>query len=59
MCRRAIASAHFRVRPFVAHDDFFVFEPQVNATVLVIPHVGVELGGGYRCAVRLTRWRTA
>lgn len=33
---------------FLAHDDFFVFEPQVNATVQVIPHVGVEVGGGYR-----------
>ena len=33
---------------FLAHDDFFVFEPQANATVLVIPHVGIELGGGYR-----------
>ena len=33
---------------FLARDDFFVFEPQLNATVLVIPHVGVELGGGYR-----------
>jgi hypothetical protein len=33
---------------FLAHDDFFVFEPQLNATVLVIPHVGVEVGGGYR-----------
>ncbi len=32
----------------MAHDDFFVFEPQVNATVQVIPHVGVEVGGGYR-----------
>ncbi|HYJ93755.1 MAG TPA: hypothetical protein VEV86_03995, partial [Vicinamibacterales bacterium] len=33
---------------FLAHDDFFVFEPQLNATVQVIPHVGVEVGGGYR-----------
>jgi len=33
---------------FLARDDFFVFEPQVNATVQVIPHVGVEVGGGYR-----------
>ena len=33
---------------FLAHDDFFVFEPQVNATVQVIRHVGVEVGGGYR-----------
>jgi len=33
---------------FLAHDDFFVFEPQVNATAQVIPHVGVEVGGGYR-----------
>jgi len=33
---------------FLANDDFFVFEPQVNATVQVIPHVGVEVGGGYR-----------
>lgn len=33
---------------FLARDDFFVFEPQVNATVFVIPHVGIEVGGGYR-----------
>jgi hypothetical protein len=33
---------------FLARDDFFVFEPQMNATVRVIPHVGVEIGGGYR-----------
>lgn len=33
---------------FLARDDFFVFEPQVNATVLVIPHVGLEFGAGYR-----------
>lgn len=33
---------------FLARDDFFIFEPQVNATVQVIPHVGVEVGGGYR-----------
>lgn len=33
---------------FLARDDFFVFEPQVNATVQVIPHVGLEVGGGYR-----------
>ena len=33
---------------FLANDDFFVFEPQVNATVQVIPHVGIEVGGGYR-----------
>jgi hypothetical protein len=33
---------------FLAQDDFFVFEPQVNATVQVIPHVAVEVGGGYR-----------
>jgi hypothetical protein len=33
---------------FLARDDFFVFEPQLNATVQVIPHVGVEVGGGYR-----------
>jgi hypothetical protein len=33
---------------FLASDDFVVFEPQLNATVRVIPHVGVELGGGYR-----------
>jgi hypothetical protein len=33
---------------FLARDDFFVFEPQLNATVRVIPHVGVEVGGGYR-----------
>jgi hypothetical protein len=33
---------------FLGRDDFFVFEPQVNATVQVIPHVGVEVGGGYR-----------
>jgi hypothetical protein len=29
-------------------DDFFVFEPQLNAALQVVPHVGVELGGGYR-----------
>jgi len=29
-------------------DDFFVFEPQLNAALRVVPHVGVELGGGYR-----------
>jgi hypothetical protein len=33
---------------FLARDDYFVFEPQLNATVQVIPHVGVEVGGGYR-----------
>jgi hypothetical protein len=33
---------------FLARDDFFVFEPQLNATVNVIPHLGVEVGGGYR-----------
>jgi hypothetical protein len=33
---------------FLARDDFFVFEPQVNATVQVIPHLGIEVGGGYR-----------
>jgi hypothetical protein len=33
---------------YLAGDDFFVFEPQVNATVRVIRHVGVEVGGGYR-----------
>lgn len=33
---------------FLAQDDFFVFEPQVNATVHLIPHVGIEVGGGYR-----------
>jgi hypothetical protein len=33
---------------FLARDDFFVFEPQVNATVQVIPHVGIEVSGGYR-----------
>jgi hypothetical protein len=33
---------------FLAHDDFFVFEPQVNATIQLIPHANVELGGGYR-----------
>jgi len=33
---------------FLARDDFFVFEPQLNATVQVIPHVGFEVGGGYR-----------
>lgn len=33
---------------FLARDDFFVFEPQVNATVQVIQHVGIEVGGGYR-----------
>ena len=33
---------------FLARDDFFVFEPQVNASVQVIRHVGVEVGGGYR-----------
>jgi hypothetical protein len=33
---------------YLARDDFFVFEPQLNATVQVIRHVGVELGGGYR-----------
>ena len=33
---------------FLARDDFFVFEPQLNATVRVIPHVGVDVGGGYR-----------
>lgn len=33
---------------FLARDDFFVFEPQLNATVQVIPHVGVDVGGGYR-----------
>ena len=33
---------------YLASDDFFVFEPQLNATVQVIPHVGVEFGGGYR-----------
>ncbi len=33
---------------FLANDDFFVFEPQVNTTVQVIPHVGIEVGGGYR-----------
>jgi hypothetical protein len=43
----------FRLPPaqtvrFLQRDDFFVFEPQLNATVLAIPHVGVEVGGGYR-----------
>jgi hypothetical protein len=33
---------------YLARDDFFVFEPQLNATVNVIPHLGVEVGGGYR-----------
>jgi hypothetical protein len=44
---------HFNPGPvqtvrFLARDDFFVFEPQVNASVQVIRHVGVEIGGGYR-----------
>ena len=33
---------------FLAHDDFFVFEPQANATINIIQHVGVEVGAGYR-----------
>jgi hypothetical protein len=33
---------------FLARDDFFVFEPQMNATVRLIRHVGVDIGGGYR-----------
>jgi hypothetical protein len=33
---------------FLARDDFFVFEPQLNASVQVIRHVGIEFGGGYR-----------
>jgi len=33
---------------FLVRDDFFVFEPQVNATVQFIPHVGIDVGGGYR-----------
>jgi len=33
---------------FLAHDDFFVFEPQANTTVNIIPHLGIEVGAGYR-----------
>jgi hypothetical protein len=33
---------------FLARDDFFVFEPQMSATVRLIRHVGVDIGGGYR-----------
>jgi hypothetical protein len=37
-----------RYTRFLASDDFFVFEPQMNATVQLIRHLGVEIGGGYR-----------
>jgi hypothetical protein len=33
---------------FLASDDFFVFEPQMNAAVRLMQHVGIEIGGGYR-----------
>lgn len=29
-------------------DDFFVFEPQVNAAATLFPHVVLNVGGGYR-----------
>ena len=46
--RDRVRSLPGRTVRFLARDDFFVFEPQLNATVRVIPHVGVEVGGGYR-----------
>jgi hypothetical protein len=42
---RTASPAAVRVR-----DDFFVFEPQLNATIGLLPHVGVNLAGGYRLA---------
>ena len=57
--RRASTSASARRSGqnarFLARDDFFVLEPQMNATVRLIRHVGVEIGGGYRSVVRPTR----
>lgn len=32
----------------LARDDFFVFEPQVNAVAKLLPHVAVNVAGGYR-----------
>ena len=32
----------------LASDDFFVFEPEVNAAINLLPHVGLNIGGGYR-----------
>lgn len=34
----------------LATDDFFVFEPQLNALVSLVPHVAINLAGGYRLA---------
>jgi hypothetical protein len=33
---------------FAVRDDFFVFEPQVDALARVTDHIGVHLAGGYR-----------
>jgi hypothetical protein len=32
----------------LASDDFFVFEPEVNAAINLLPHVGLNIGAGYR-----------
>ncbi len=32
----------------LARDDFFVFEPQVDATMNLFPHTALSVGGGYR-----------
>jgi hypothetical protein len=46
--RRAARTFPSQTVRFLAEDDFVVFEPQVNAGVTVMPHVGVEVGAGYR-----------
>jgi hypothetical protein len=43
--RTSAAAGAVRV---LASDDFFVFEPEVNAAIQLLPHVGLNLGGGYR-----------
>ncbi len=32
----------------LARDDFFVFEPQADATFKLFPHTALSVGGGYR-----------
>jgi hypothetical protein len=46
--RGGVRAVPDRTVRFLARDDFFVFEPQVHAAVQLIPHLGVEVGGGYR-----------